>query len=718
MDNFFKRIKINSGDIWGGLAASVIILPQAMAFGVTLLTSSGFDASRGAIMGLLAASIVCFFSGILGGTRGLVSSPTGPILVLLGGALSSLSQINISGEGLLLNLVAIIVLTGVFQILIGISGGGKLIKYIPYSVISGFLTGSAFLMILSQVKLLFKSGPDGAWLGWDWLPFLVAMITVATIHISTKKFRKLPSTLVGLFVGTLFFHLIVLFNQAELPVEWVIGKLPNINSIGITFPKDILEQLSWSIIVSSALALSILSSLDTLLTSVIADVTTGERHNANIEMIGQGIGQIVSGFIGGMAAAGTTGATVVSVNSGGRRWVGVFASLFFLFLLLVARDINSLLPISALAGIIFYVSLRMLDLDIISWLKLKNMRSDAFIAILVTIVTVSYNMMVAVIFGVLISVILFIKQQINSRVISRRLTGNHIHSIRKRKNKERKILENNCNRIILYELKGNLFFATADSLLDELSADLNKQNYIILHMRKVLHIDLTAMKYIQQIASRLHKNGGQLIFCNVYEELNFGDHLEKNLSKMSHSANDCSILVFNGKDEALEFAENELLKEAGIELKGADNKVSLKENDLCHGLGVENEAELEKVLKKTHLKKGEVLFEAGDYGDEVYMLISGEIEIRLPITKHHYKHLLTYQAGSFLGELSMLEPGPRVANAIVTHDVELFSLDNKGLQELAKKHPETAVYILNRLAKIQAEYLRWTTKELRLLSEW
>jgi len=710
--------KITAGDIWGGLAASAVVLPQAMAFGVALFSPGGFDASHGAIAGLLAAAILCTVSGLFGGTRGLISAPTGPTLVLLGGALASLTQVGASGSDLLVNLAVLIMCTGIFQIIIGLTGGGKLIKYIPYPVISGFLTGSAILMIMSQIEPLSGKGLDASWQTWRWLPLATAMVTLVATYLGPRFISRLPGTIAGLLFGSLVFHLVAFMNPADIPGQWMIGELPKLDSIGLDISRDILNSLHWKILIPAALALAILSSLDTLLTAVIADVTTGLRHNANLEMVGQGAGQIISSLCGGMAAAGTTGATVVAVKSGGRRWPGVFAGITFFILILAARDAGSILPISVLAGIILAVSLHMVDLDILAWLKRSRTRQDAVIAILVTGVTVAYDLMVAVGLGVLIAIVLFIRSQIQASIVHRRSTGTQIRSVKTRNTNEREMLEQHGERIILYELRGNLFFATADSLLEALSADLDKPNYIILHMRRVQQADLTAIKFLQQIASRLHKNGGILIFCDIHKGMGIGKRMQKAFKKTSSGNLGLHVLTFNGKDEALEFAEDSLLEEMDMKPTEFRDSIPLSGNDFCRDLSDEEKTHLESVVKTIVLETNEKLFSAGDFGDDIYMVISGEIDIRLPTTKHHYKRLATCNPGSFFGELSLLNPGPRVADAVATHKTELLVLDQAGLKDLTEKHPDTAISLLTTLAKIQVEHLRWTTTELQRLSEW
>ena len=261
-----------------------------MAFGVAFLSPAGIDASQGAIAGLFGAAVLCTMSGLVGATRGLISAPTGPILVLLGGALISFNEAGIASDALLSNLIMVILMTGVFQIVIGFTGGGKLIKYIPYPVVSGFLTGSAILMIMSQTDPLSGAGLDETWKNWRWLPAATALLTVFSTYYGPRIFKWLPGTIAGLVIGTLAFHLAALFNPATLPSAWLIGELPGLDSVSAGLSLASVSTLHWQIIVPAALALAILTSLDTLLTAVIADVTTGLRHNANREMIAQGIG--------------------------------------------------------------------------------------------------------------------------------------------------------------------------------------------------------------------------------------------------------------------------------------------------------------------------------------------------------------------------------------------------------------------------------------------
>ena len=705
-------------ELWSGMAAAAVVLPQAMAFGVALLIPLGFEPSVGAVVGLIGAAALSFVSGIAGGTRGLISAPTGPVLVLLGGALISLMEAGLEGAELLTGLTAILIVTGIIQMFIGLSGGGRLIKFMPFTVVAGFMSGSAILMIMSQVKALSGEEFSANLELWRLIPVATAAITVAIVAYTPRVLPAVPGTIAGLVGGSIVFQGLILLVPTAVPEAWTIGALPGAESIKIVFTPSALKDLPWIIIFISGLALAVLASLDTLLTSVIADIGTGVRHNAKRELIGQGLGQIVAGMFGGMAGAGTTGATLVAVKTGGRRWAGVTAGISFILLLLIGGPIGYVLPISVLAGIILHVAMHMLEKDIIAWIRRRKTRMDAGIAIFVTIITVAYDLMVAVGVGVLIAVILFIRDQIKAPVIHRRSTSIDVHSVRHRPKEQRALLDEHGDRIVLYELRGNLFFATADRLLEELAADLDRPAWIILHMRRVNQVDLTGVKILQQIADRLHSHGGQLIFCNVHRQIGLGKKVKQTLKKISPNSAGPKVKTFNGSDEALEYAEDALLTELGSPPLSSDISIALADMDMCADMTAGQVAALGQVLRTEKIEGGEKPFAIGDKGEELYLITEGDIDIRLPTTKHHYKRLAKYGPGSLFGEIAFLQPGPRAADAIAMCPSELLVLDRPAFDSLVEADNSAAIALLIALGKAQGNNLRWSAMEISRLAQW
>jgi len=714
-----KRLAgLQAGDIWGGMAAAAVILPQAMAFGVALLVPLGLDAGTGALTGLVAAAALSLASGLLGGTRGLISAPTGPTLVLVSGSLATLAAAGLAGPDLLTGLVALMVVTGFFQALIGLSGGGRLITFIPYPVVAGFMTGSAILMVKSQLAPVSGVGFDAVWANWRWVPAVVAIATYALMRYLPRVLPMLPGTVAGLLGGTLIFQLIVAFGPAGVPEAWVIGQLPGPAEMHIGIAWSALPELPWIQIATAGLALAVLASLDTLLTAVIADVETGARHQARRELLGQGIGQILSGLLGGMSGAGTTGATVVAVKTGGRRWVGCITGLSFALLVAFAGPVGHLLPISALAGIIICVAVGMLEWDIFAWAKRQHTRADAGIAILVTTVTVAYDLMAAVGVGVLIAVFIFIREQVKAPVIHRHSDATQVRSVRHRTNEQRALLDKHGDRIIIYELRGSLFFATADRLFSELLPDLDRPAWVILKMRRVSQVDLTGIKILQQIATRLEAHGGHLLFSNVHKAMGLGRKVQKTLIKISPKQADSGVRTFNDADEALDWAENALLEELGAPLQRGDVRIELADMDLCQGMRADEIASLESVLRSRQFAAKESLVEAGERGEELFLVVTGEIDIRLPTTRHHYMRLAKFGAGTLFGEVAFLDPGPRTASAVGVLPGEVLILDQAGFEQLRQLHPGAAIAVLKSLGKALGDHLRWSTVEMYRLAQW
>ncbi|MDX8407795.1 MAG: SulP family inorganic anion transporter, partial [Mariprofundaceae bacterium] len=256
---------LRMGDVWGGLSASALVLPQAMAFGITLWSPYTHDPAAAAMSGLVAAACLCAASGMFRGTQGLVAAPTGPTLVLLSGAIAALAAAGLSGDTLVTATLLTVAMAGLFQILIGGLKLGHLIKFIPYPVVSGFMTGSAILMIMSQSGAVLGDEAELTMHQGAWIPMAAAAITLATMVWLPRWIRNVPGTVLGLVIGSLSFHLFSFMQPAALPSSWVVGSLPGISELRFGFRMDGLEQFPWLLMAGSALALAVLASLDTLL---------------------------------------------------------------------------------------------------------------------------------------------------------------------------------------------------------------------------------------------------------------------------------------------------------------------------------------------------------------------------------------------------------------------------------------------------------------------
>jgi len=705
-----------AGDVLGGFAAAAVVLPQAMAFGVALGAAAGIDAAPAAMMGLVGAALLSAIGGALGRVNGLISAPTGPAMVLLSGAVAALAANGLSGASLLVGLAMVTALAGVFQLVIGATGRGTLVKFIPYPVIAGFMTGSALLMLKSQIGPLVESGETAAWAAWRYLPALVAFLTFLLALYGDRLLPRLPAVILALAGGTAVFHALVAVAGMPAPERWLIGALPEF--VRPQFATDAaLQALPWNVIAPAAAAFAVLASMNTLLVAVISDVATESRHPSGRELVAQGLALLATGLAGGVGGSGTTGATLVALRAGGRRWAALVCGVSFAGFVLVGGSLGALLPLSVLAGIIISVAVRMLERDIVAWLREARTRMDGVVAVAVTVVTVRYDLVSAIAVGVAIAIVLFLRALGKAPVVHRRSTGANVRSVRKRTQRERELLDRSGDRIVVYELRGSLFFATADRLFEEVQPDLQRDAWVILHLRRVAQVDLTGLKILQQMAAQLARNGGELIFCNVHSGIGLGRHVEDTLRRVSR-AGGAGVRTFNGLDEALEHAEDALLEDLGQVPTRAHVEVPLAACELCAAMTSGQIEALGAAMRPRRVAAGEPVFHAGEHGDDLYVLLRGEIDILVPTTAHHHKRLAKCGPGNVFGELAFLDPGPRAADAVALTASDLLVLDRDGCDRLAAQDPSAAIALLRALDATQVAHQRWSTAEIRRLSEW
>lgn len=421
-----KFIETNNikGDLFGGITAGIVALPLALAFGIQAFggVNDPSAASMGALAGIVGATMLGFFAALLGGTHSQISGPTGPMTVvtatLIGGVWAS------SGGSLadvLISMSLAGLFCGLFQILFGIIKLGKYIRYIPYPVLSGFMSGIGVIIILQQLYPLVGLKGSGTMVdllmgiphavsqGISITALLLGLGTIAIIYLLPLLTKKIPATLVALVVMTvasLFCH---------LDGRYIIGDIPS----GLPMPffaKAGLDMASvdWLAVLKAAvipgLTLAGLGSIDTLLTSVVADNITKTKHNSNKELIGQGIGNAVAGLFCGLPGAGATMRTVVNVKSGGRTQLsGMVHALLLLAVLLGLGGLVKYVPLSVLAGILITVGWGIIDFKGFKDL-LRIPKADAVVLIVVFLVTVFVDLLTAVGIGMVIACVLFMKR--------------------------------------------------------------------------------------------------------------------------------------------------------------------------------------------------------------------------------------------------------------------------------------------------------------------
>ncbi|MDG2615373.1 SulP family inorganic anion transporter [Thermoleptolyngbya sichuanensis XZ-Cy5] len=478
------------GDLFGGLTTAIVSLPLALAFGV----ASG----AGPVAGLYGAVCVGFFAALFGGTPTLISEPTGPMTVVTTAVIASLVATD-PDNGLAMAFT-VVMLAGIFQILFGIFKLGKYVTLMPYSVISGFMSGIGVILVILQIApFLGQRAPKGGVLGTvTSLPTLLANInpaaailgglTLAIIFLWPRKLKRYaPPQLVALIVGTL--ASLMLFPDADIPR---IGEIPmGLPTLRMpTFTPGLITTM----IVDAAM-LGMLGCIDTLLTAVIADSLTRTEHDSNKELIGQGIGNLVSGLCGGLPGAGATMGTVVNIQTGARTALsGLTRAAILLIVVLWAAQYTRAIPMAVLAGIALKVGL-----DILDWSFLKRSHKvstrGSIIMYGVLLLTVFVDLIVAVGVGVFIANILTIE----------RLSDLHSQEVKVisdtdddvvLNDEEKRLLDEANGRVQLFYLSGPMIFGVSKAIARQHNA-LGDCDALVMDLSDVPHMGVTASLEIE-----------------------------------------------------------------------------------------------------------------------------------------------------------------------------------------------------------------------------
>jgi sulfate permease, SulP family len=478
------------GDIFGGVTAAIVSLPLALAFGV----ASG----AGPIAGLYGAVCVGFFAALFGGTPTLISEPTGPMTVVITGIIASLTATN-PEQGLAMAFT-VVMLAGLFQIIFGIFKLGKYITLMPYSVISGFMSGIGVILIILQIApFLGQAPPKGGVLGtFLAIPQLLANIkvpeailgavTLAIIFLMPKKIKKIvPPQLVALIIGTLIS--VTIFNGVDIRR---IGEIP----VGLpTLQMPTFSPGQITIMVVDGVMLGMLGCIDTLLTAVVADSLTRTEHKSDKELIGQGIGNIVSGLCGGLPGAGATMGTVVNIQTGATSAVsGLTRALVLLVVVLGAAKLTQPIPMAVLAGIALKVGI-----DILDWSFLKRSHTvsvkGSLIMYGVLLLTVFVDLIVAVGVGVFIANILTIERLSNLQAQEVKLITDNDDDIRLT-SEQKELLDKANGRVLLFYLSGPMIFGLSKAIAREHNA-MKDADALVMDLSDVPLLGVTASLAIE-----------------------------------------------------------------------------------------------------------------------------------------------------------------------------------------------------------------------------
>lgn len=497
------------GDIFGGVTAAVVALPMALAFGV----ASG----AGAESGLYGAILVGLFAALFGGTPTLMSEPTGPMTVVFTAVIAKLIASDpVNGMAMAFTVV---VMAGVFQILFGLLRLGKYVTLMPYTVVSGFMSGIGIILILLQIgPMLGQASPAGGVLGvLQNIPELIAAmqveetalagLTLAILLFMPAKLKHyLPPQLLALVAGTVVS--LIIFNSVDIRR---IGEIPT-GLPEFMFPVFSIDQ--WEIMLVDAIVLGLLGCIDALLTSVIADSITRQQHNSDKELIGQGIGNMMSGLFGGLPGAGATMGTVVSIQAGARSALsGLIRAAILLVVVLWAAGLTSIIPLAVLAGIALKVGI-----DIIDWRFLKRAHlisgKGALITYGVIALTVFVDLIAAVGIGLFVANVMAITRLSELQADDVKAVTNPADTDLDLSDYERDLLESANNKIMLLHLRGTMIFGSSRAISRK-NSEVEGCEALIIDLTDVVHLGVSSALALEEAILDMVHAGRSVFIVNA-----------------------------------------------------------------------------------------------------------------------------------------------------------------------------------------------------------
>jgi MFS superfamily sulfate permease-like transporter len=724
-------------DVVAGVVAAIVSLPFCVGFGLMAFEPLGPAHSAFAVQaGLCGGFASGLLAALLGGTRAQISAPIVAGALLLADFLrdlSSLSGASAEGFEVQVGLVAIVVaLAGLLQISFGALRLGGLVRYLAYPVVIGLMASVGILTAKGQlVEFLGPGGVEG-WERAPWSPAAIATLatgtlTLAVVVLGKRVLPRVPGPVLGLAVGVVFAaalrfaggpmlsvpRLAPLASAVPMPID----PSPALHAVRALGPAWLLRTL-----LGPVLSIALFSSLNSLLSSSVADALTGAQHDANRELVGQGVGNLGAAVFGGVPGGGLASLSALNWNSGGRtRLAGAVHGISLLVFLVAGGSMMAIIPRVVLAAIVVVTAAALFDPWIFRLLralfdpKRRADRADTLVnlglMVAVCVAALVGGLVNAIVVGVLASSAYFIFRigRVRYRLAYR---GNQVHSKRARPLEDLERLSEDGRSIAVFELAGAIFFGSADALVRRVEKDAEGATEVILGLHAVDEIDASGLRVLLQFVSRMEREGRQVLFGNMTAHhrswprlLNTGIREEE-----------IQRHFFSSTDLAHEAAEDRLLERMR---PGADRGagVPVAGTDLFRGLPDDLVAWLHDHVEHRRYERGAVIVAAGATDRSLYVLTSGTVSVVAGDggDGQETTRLAGFAAGTVFGEIALLDAGPRSASVVADDVVACSVLSVDAFADLRLTRPDLAFRLLENLSLGMARRLRAATEQIRTL---
>lgn len=726
------------GDVSGGVAAAIITLPVAISCGLVAFAPLGPDyAATGALAGLYAGIFVTVFAALFGGTPLQISGPKSSLAVILAALVAGLvhdPMLPQDPDGRVAMVVILvflcIVMGGVFQIAFGVFRLGTIIKFIPYPVTVGFMNGLAIIIVLSQVPV-FLEGPE---FGFSAImaentavqpkAVFVGLVGFVTMLIARRWLKRGGDAILALLAGSAAYYILASVGGPE-GLGGVIGRMPMqvptpdkfVSFLAVIGDPNFTSLLSK--IVPPAFVLGLLGSIESLLSAVAMDTRSATRHDSNRELMGQGVGNIVSGCFGGLAGGGSLTRSTASYTAGGRtRLASGMHGLLFLGAVTAVGPVVGLVPLAATAGILFVYAIRLAD----NWTRQliakvgrdgvagsnRDMHLDLGVVFLVTVLTVATDLIVAVGVGFIAAMFQFIVRT-GQEPVYRYLRGDTMHSKNARPLEMMETLKDKGRAIVLVEAQGPIFFGSAERLAAKIEAFADDSDIIILDFRRVTDIDVTGAQIVARLDQFMANKGKVLLISHLPP----GRPLSAFLRDMEVIRPDTEDRVFADADAALAWAEDRMLASVSGD---AGREIPLEDLEIMAGMSEQQFDLLRTFLVRREFEAGACILKEGEEGDAMYFIASGAVSVRGRLSDgERTVRLAGIGPGLVFGEMAILGDFPRTASVVADDAVVCYALTRDAFKEISYNHTDVGIKLLLNLGRQSAHRLEITSEQVRAL---
>ncbi|MCC7326452.1 MAG: SLC26A/SulP transporter family protein [Burkholderiales bacterium] len=652
-----------AAELRGGVSGAIVALGILLPLG--LLSFAALGAEAGAV-GIRAAFATAIIGGIVTTMIGGVAVPgSGPktattlIFASFVATLAADSRLhNAQGydiETMLVLTSLCVCIAGVLQVAFAMLRLGSIAAFVPVPVVAGFMNGIA---LYTAARAVFPDASFGPLVG---APSVTAIVA----------------------------------NVPNLPIA------PGIISI----LRSHLPQL-----LTTSMVIALVGSVDALVSAIAVDLRLHTRHDSNQMLLGQGLGSIACGIVGGLPVVCSSAIQFASHRAGGRgRTSGWVAAVVLLLVLLLGRPALGLVPVAVAAGVMLVVALGLFDQwSHALWRQLRSGSRDRdtlwtlSIVVIVCIITIAFGFVAAIAIGVVLSMVMFISA-LNRSLLRSVITGKNRGSRRFYPPDQERALREFGARIRVIELEGALFFGTAHRLRREIDTPASGARQVIVDLRRVTTIDASGALALEHVASRIRAQGGELLLAG----LTAGDHRARALRALGYFPNLAEATWFADADRALEYAEQKLLDDAGARL--SHDEVPLSRSSLCDGMEAAQQALLEPRLSRVELDAGDVLFRRGEPGDRLYVLAKGSVSLLAGEGSEAAAapRIASFAPGVVFGEAAMLCGGSRSTTCITDLPTVVYSLTRADLDVMREREPVLAGVLLMNLARGLSARLRF-----------